>query len=113
MNESLLELVISPTLGQYSHISVPLNFTQGDLFTAVGHATMYYKGRICKTAQGGKLVNLSIRVHDRYDFDFWVKTIFDNPVATIGVDLAWGDQLTGIIEPYIWDAVFKENGYWK
>ena len=96
-----------------NELSTSLNFTQGDLFTAVGHATMYYKGKICKMAQGILRVDLDIRVHDRYDFDFWATTIFDNPIATIGVDLAWGDQLVGIIEPYIWDAKFKEKGYWK
>ena len=89
----------------------PIEYKTGDLFAGVGHATVYYKGTICKM-NGRAKVDLDITVKDDYDFHFLIgyqKSSYDGVLATIANNMAWSDQYFDVITPYSWKATFKET----
>jgi len=91
-----------------------VNFQKGDLATSVGKGKLSYNGEVCKQENGGASVNLRVTLSDRYDFDFWwiKKWNLSSIVVTIGNDLAWYDQMRGVINPFHWRVTFDEKRSW-
>ena len=88
-----------------------IEYKTGDLFAGIGHATVCYRGTICKK-NGRTIVDLDITVKDRYDFHFltdYRKSSLDGVLAVIANNMAWSDQFFDVITPYSWKAVFKER----
>jgi RHS repeat-associated protein len=95
----------------YYDSSAGISYKTGDLFAGIGHATVYYKGSICKTKKGVR-VDLDITVKDKYDFHFltdYNKASLDGVLATIANNMAWSDQYFDVISVYSWVAKFKER----
>lgn len=96
---------------RYYDSSSPIAYSNGDLFAGIGHATVHYKGSICKTKNSIR-VDLDITVKDKYDFHFlkdYNKTSLDGILATIANNMAWSDQYFDVISVYSWEANFKES----
>lgn len=95
----------------------PINFdSTRELKFSVGHGLIDYSGEVCRRKDGRFKIDLSLKMHDRYDFDLWTGRLlegdFKHFIIGIGNNLAWLDQKVGIINPYLWEVSFDEHRTW-
>jgi RHS repeat-associated protein len=86
--------------------SLPITFPNGDLYLAIFHASIDFKGFICKITPVQYILNFEyVIVKDRYDFDFVTHGyIYRTGIPYLAANLAALDQITGAIVPYKWFA---------
>ena len=95
----------------------PINFdSTRELKFSVGHGLIDYSGEVCRRKDGRFKIDLSLKMHDRYDFDLWTGRLlegdFKHFIIGLGNNLAWLDQRFGIIDPYLWEVSFDEHRTW-
>lgn len=108
-----LEKVLNnhPVVSRTCHCSTKLNFSTCDLDTAIHAGTIYYDGWICKTTTGRVHYDLDVRLEDDYDFHWrgsdYAKS--DGFIVTFGNNLAYADQVFGIIVPFHVTLSFRDR----
>ena len=95
-----------------------VEFLSGDLYAAARHARIEYRGYVCRPIAGADRTSLNVIVSDTYDFEWWdladtgrvdgIEALF----TMIGNNLAFCDQIRGVIKPFDWEVKFKENRRW-
>ena len=94
------EIIAKVQLGQKVSGSDLLTFNNGDLFRAFHQTTIKYDA--FKNKNGN--VTFHAHVLDRYDFDLQVRSYYtykyNSVIATIGNNMAWSDQIFGVVNNY-------------
>lgn len=96
-----------------------IEFLSGDLYAAAKKVKVTYAGYVCRPISGADRVALEVTVSDRYDFAWWSlsdtgvkKDLLRSFVIQTGNNLAYLDQVAGVIRPFDWEVRFKESGRW-
>lgn len=82
-------------------------FTDADLFGALHNVQIAVSG----VQEDGKW-SFNVDIHDRYDFSFQWDTYFKSwamAAITTGNNMAWSDQLFGVIENYDVNISFRDE----
>ena len=107
-----------PAGRSFVHATSSVEFLSGDLYAAAKRAKIEYKGYVCRPIAGADRAALDVTVSDTYDFEWWdisdtgKELSMEAILTTTGNNMAYLDQIRGVIKPFDWEVKFRETGRW-
>ena len=93
---------------QSGPVSIQLSSNR-DLFLGINKAMVEYEGVICKVTNSAYSLDLTATIKDDYDFHFLISEYRKGFSSTVANNMAWMDQLSGVINNYSWKAEVHER----
>ena len=96
-----------------------VEFLSGDLYAAAKRARIEYSGYVCRPIAGADRTSLNVTVSDTYNFEWWdisdtgKELSMEAILTTAGNNMAYLDQIRGVIKPFDWEVKFRESRRWQ